>query len=241
MIAALVALGVLGLHATPIHAQVKAQFIVCIDPGHPSETSAGAVVNGLSENQLNWNVAARLSRKLNQEGILWFSTKQSLNEKVTNQRRAEMANGANRYRRPASAMLRLHCDEGSGRGYIWYYPDRTGRKGAATGPSKTVQKQSHSLAWTMNEAMKPVLNGHLKHNPIRTEASTYVGSKQGGVLTGSIYSKVPTALIEMCFINQKSDAQFIASAAGQERMAEALLVGIKRWKSVWEKANPAHR
>lgn len=237
MLAALLVVGVLGLCAAPVLAQVKPQFIVCIDPGHPSETSAGAIANGLSENQLNWNVAARLSRKLNQAGILWFSTKQTLNEKVTNQRRAEIANGANRYRRPTSAMLRLHCDEGSGRGYIWYYPDRTGRKGAVSGPSKTVQQQSHSLAWTMNEAMKPVLNGHLKYNPIRTEASTYVGSKQGGVLTGSIYSKVPTALIEMCFLNQKNDAQFIASAAGQEKMAEALLAGIKRWKTHWEKTN----
>lgn len=230
-------MGLFALHAVPLHAQTKPQFIVCIDPGHPSETSAGAVVNGLSENQLNWNVAARLSRKLNQAGILWFSTKQSLHEKVTNQRRAEIANGANRYGRPASAMLRLHCDVGSGRGYIWYYPDRAGRKGAAVGPSKTVQQQSHSLAWTMNEAMKPVLSGHLKYNPLRTEASTYVGSKQGGVLTASIYSRVPTALIEMSFINQKDDARFIASAAGQERMAEALLAGIKQWKAHWEKTN----
>lgn len=226
------------LHTGPLQAQTKKQFIVCIDPGHPSETSSGAVANGLSENQLNWSVAVRLARKLNQAGILWVSTKQNLNEKVSNQRRAEIANGDNRYRNPASAMLRLHCDVGSGRGYIWYYPDRTGRKGAVAGPSQTVQKQSHSLAWTMNEAMKPVLNGHLKYNSLRTEAGTYIGGKQGGVLTASLHSKVPTALIEMCFINQKSDARFIASASGQERMAEALFTGIKRWKIHWEKVNP---
>src|SRR5690606_21960624 len=80
--------------STGAHAQTKAkaQFIVCIDPGHPSETSAGANAGGLSENRLNWNVSVRLAQKLNKAGIAWVSTKQSLNQKVTNKRRAEIAN-----------------------------------------------------------------------------------------------------------------------------------------------------
>jgi N-acetylmuramoyl-L-alanine amidase len=230
-LAAICAAGFLAF--LPAMAQASEQFIVCIDPGHPSETSAGANANGLSENKLNWNVAVRLARKLDKAGIAWVMTKQSLNQNVTNKRRAEIANGDNRYRRPAAAFIRLHCDVGGGTGYEWYYPDRAGRKGGVTGPSKSVQIQSRSLAYTMNEGMKPVLNGHLKNNPIKTDASTFVGGKQGGVLTGSIYSQVPTALIEMCFINRKRDAQFIASTAGQEKMADALLAGIKRWKTVW--------
>jgi N-acetylmuramoyl-L-alanine amidase len=217
--------------------QPERQFIVCIDPGHPSETSAGASAHGLSENTLNWNVAVRLANKLNKAGIAWVSTKQSIKQRVTNKQRAQIANGANRYRQPAAAFIRLHCDEGSGSGYTWYFPDRTGRKGGVTGPSKSVQQSSRSLAWTMNAAMKPVLKNSLKNNPIKTDASTYVGSKQGGVLTGSIYSQVPTALIEMCFINQKNDARFIASVKGQDKMAAALLAGIKQWKTHWEKTN----
>ena len=89
----------------------------------------------------------------------------------------------------------------------------------------------------MNDAMKPVLKGHLKSNPIKTDAATFVGGKQGGVLTGSIFSKVPTALVEMCFINKKADARFIASEKGQDKMANALLAGIKKWKTAWDKAN----
>jgi len=215
----------------------KAQFIVCIDPGHPSETSAGAKANGLSENTLNWNVAVRLAKKLDKAGIRWVMTKKKVGEKVTNKRRAEIANGANAYKTATAAFIRLHCDEGGGSGFSWYYPDRAGKKGGITGPSKAVQKNSHSLAWVMNDAMKPVLKGHLKSNPIKTDAATFVGGKQGGVLTGSIYSKVPTALIEMCFINKKKDARFIASEKGQNKMADALLAGIKKWKTAWEKAN----
>lgn len=213
-----------------------AQFIVCIDPGHPSETSAGASAHGLSENTLNWQVAVRLAQKLNNAGISWVCTKEKIQQRVTNRRRAEIANGDNGYRQPAAAFLRLHCDAGGGRGFTWYYPDRAGRKGGVTGPSKSVQQWSRALAHSMNSAMQPVLKGSLRSNPIKTDASTYVGGKQGGVLTGSIHSQVPTALIEMCFINQKSDARFIGSAKGQDKMAAALLAGIKKWKTAWENA-----
>lgn len=216
--------------------QAKAQFILTLDPGHPSEISDGANANGLSENTLNWQVAVRLAAKLNKAGIPYVVTKTKIKQRVTNKRRAEIANGANRYRAKTAAFIRLHCDEGGGSGFDWYYPDRAGRKGGVTGPSKIVQQNSRALAWTMNDAMKPVLRGSLKSNPIKTDAATFVGGKQGGVLTGSIYSQVPTALLEMCFINRKADARFMASAAGQDKMAEALLAGIKKWKIAWEKS-----
>ena len=205
-------------------------FIVCIDPGHPSETSAGANAHGLSENRLNWQVAVRLAWRLHAMKIPYVLTKTHENQYVTNRRRAEIANGANHYRVPAALFIRLHCDAGSGRGFTWYYPDRAGKKQGVTGPPLAVQRSSRSAAYLMNEAMKPILRNSLKSNPIKTDASTFVGGKQGGVLTGSIFSRVPTALIEMCYINQKSDARFIASTAGQQKMAEALAAGIVSWR-----------
>jgi N-acetylmuramoyl-L-alanine amidase len=217
------------LAAQAAFAAPQKPFLVCIDPGHPSETSAGARAHGLSENRLNWQVAIRLAARLQKLGIPYVLTKQSENQLVTNRQRAEIANGANAYRIPASAFIRLHCDAGGGSGFAWFYPDRAGSKHGVTGPPREVQIASRALAHTMNEAMKAPLKGHLKANPIKTDASTFVGGKQGGVLTGSIFSRVPTALIEMCFITNKRDARFIASAAGQEKMAEALAAGIVAW------------
>ncbi len=208
------------------HAQTAKPFSVVIDPGHPSETAAGAQANGLSENRINWQVANRLATRLSKMGITTYLTKRSENQKVTNRDRAEMANNVN-----ASLLIRLHCDAGGGSGYSWYYPDRAGTKYGVTGPSKNVQLQSKRAAYTLNEAMKPVLKGYLKANSIKTDAQTGVGGKQGGVLTGSIFAKVPTALIEMAFITNKRDAQFIGSAAGQEKMSEALAAGIVAWKA----------
>lgn len=203
-------------------------FVVAIDPGHPSETARGASAHGLTENHLNWVVAVKLANKLKARGIYFVSTKQKENQLVTNRDRAEIANRAG-----AALLVRLHCDAGGGSGFCWYYPDRSARKAGVTGPSKQVQTWSREAAYTLNEAMKPVLRGSLPVNPIKTDAATGVGGKQGGVLTGSIFSKVPTALIEMCFITNRRDARFIASEAGQEKMAEALCQGILAWRTKW--------
>ncbi|HVF10964.1 MAG TPA: N-acetylmuramoyl-L-alanine amidase [Abditibacteriaceae bacterium] len=208
-----------------IRAAPARPFLVCIDPGHPSETSPGAKAHGLSENRLNWQVAVRLARRLNAMKIAYVLTKTHENQYVTNRRRAEIANTHH-----AALFIRLHCDVGSSRGFTWYYPDRAGKKQGVTGPPLDVQRSSHAAARVLNAAMKPVLRGYLKSNPIKTDASTFVGGKQGGVLTGSIFSRVPTALIEMCYINQKADSRFIASAAGQEKMAAALAAGIVAWR-----------
>lgn len=198
--------------------------IVCIDPGHPSETSSGASANGLSENRLNWQVALSLQKRLKAIGVRTVLTKSRENQMVTNRQRAEIANRAG-----AALFLRLHCDEGGGRGFTWYYPDREGRKQGVTGPPREVQIASREAAYILNESMTPILRGHLKSNPIRTDADTYIGGRQGGVLTGSIFSRVPTALLEMCFINQRGDARFIASPAGREKMAQAIATGIQRY------------
>jgi len=204
----------------------KRPFIVCIDPGHPSEISSGANAHGLSENRLNWQVAVLLMRRMNTRRITWITTKSSENQKVTNKQRADRANAVG-----ADLMIRLHCDVGGGSGFSWYYPDRSGRHGGVTGPPRSVQIASRAAAETLNAAMIPVLRGRLKSNPIKTDASTYVGGKHGGVLIGSIHSLVPTALIEMCFINNKRDAKFIDSVEGQEKMADALEAGIVAWKA----------
>jgi len=205
------------------------EFIVCIDPGHPSETSSGAAAHGLSENTLNWQVALRLAARLKARGVKYVMTKSSLHQNVTNRRRAEIANGDNIYHQPCALFLRLHCDVGGGRGYTWYYPSAPARKGNVTGPPLAICAASKKAAYTINAGMKSILAGHLEDNPVKTDKSTFVGSKQGA-LTGSIYARVPTALIEMCFINQAHDAKFIASAQGRDLMAHAIVNGILVWK-----------
>ena len=173
---------------------------------------------------MNWQVALKLKQELTRLGIKCILTKQHEKQVVTNRVRAETANKAK-----AALFVRLHCDSGRGNGFTWYYPNHSAKKEEVTGPPITVQHESKLAANSLNETMRPLLKGFLKDNPVRTDAATGVGSRQGGVLTGSVFAKVPTTLIEMCFINQKKDALFISSSKGQKKMAYAIAQGIRQY------------
>ncbi|MFP4248565.1 MAG: N-acetylmuramoyl-L-alanine amidase [Armatimonadota bacterium] len=195
---------------------------VCIDPGHPSETSAGTSgPSGVSENHINWVIARKLKSDLESAGATVVMTKQSENEHVTNRRRAEIANAAG-----ADIMIRLHCDAAPSRGFSIYAPDRQGTRYGVTGPARSVIDASTARMGPFYEGMKSVLAGTLPGRGTHGDSATYVGSRQGA-LTGSIFSEVPTLTIEMCVLTNAQDEAFISSAAGQQTMVEALRAGLE--------------
>jgi N-acetylmuramoyl-L-alanine amidase len=59
------------------------------------------------------------------------------------------------------------------------------------------------------------------------DSRTAIGSRQGA-LTGSIFSRVPVATVEMAVLTGAGDARLIASPEGQPRMADAIAAGIAR-------------
>jgi len=197
---------------------------ICIDPGHPSETSAGTSgPSGVSENRMNWQIALKLRDDLTAAGATVVMTKQSENEHVTNRRRAEIANAAG-----ADIMIRLHCDAASGRGFSIYYPDRQGTKYGVTGPSQSVIAGSKAAATPFYQAMVEALAGALPGRGVHGDSGTYVGSQQGA-LTGSIFSQVPTLTIEMVVLTNAQDEAFIRGEAGQAKMVAALRAGLERY------------
>lgn len=197
---------------------------ICVDPGHPSETSDGCqAADGTSENHINWVVGQALRRILTDRGHRVVMTKSSENQRVTNRRRAEIANEA-----LADLMIRLHCDTGGGRGFTFYYPDRPGTKDGVTGPPQAICDESGVVSTCLHAALATRLAGQLRDNGIKTDRQTAVGARQGA-LTGSIYARVPTVTIEMVFLSDAQDTAWIKSPANQERMALALTDGIERY------------
>lgn len=197
---------------------------VCIDPGHPSETSPGCTgPSGVTENHINWAIALQLKQALAQRGVHVVMTKSAENQKVTNRRRAEIANNAN-----SDIMIRLHCDAASHSGFSLYYPDRTGTKHGNTGPPGDVRSASRTAADALYRGMKSVLAGTLPGRGVHGDSATYIGSKQGA-LTGSIFSLVPVVTIEMCVLTISSDERFISSARGQQLMVKALFAGLETY------------
>lgn len=197
---------------------------ICVDPGHPSEVSAGrAVQNGLQEAAINWQVAQYLIQDLKQMGYNVECTKTCVDERVTNRHRAEIANESG-----ASLLIRLHCDTGGGSGYTLYYPNRQGRKNGKTGPPPYVIKSSAAAAKAVHKGMAAKLKGVLRDNGVKGDTATRIGSKQGA-LTGSIYSLVPTVTVEMVFLSNKANAGFIGTEKGRMKMAAALAKGISEY------------
>jgi N-acetylmuramoyl-L-alanine amidase len=194
---------------------------ICIDPGHPSETSAGTSgPSGTSENHINWVIALKLQDLLQSKGATVVLTKSAEDQKVTNRRRAEIANSAG-----ADVMIRLHCDAAPRSGFSLYYPDRQGTRYGVTGPSDGIITASRSAAQELHAGMQSVLSGVLPDRGVHGDSVTYIGSRQGA-LTGSIFSQVPVVTIEMCVLTVPSDERFITSASGQETMVEALAAGL---------------
>ncbi len=203
-------------------AKKNATAVICIDPGHPSETSAGDVVqNGTTEVHIVWLVSLKLKKLLEAEGIQVVMTKSREAEVVTNKHRATIANNAK-----ADLMIRLHCDASADSGYAVYAPDRQGTVQGVTGPSQEVINRSRAAAKIVHQGLQPLLDGILKDGGVRGDSQTYVGSKQGA-LTGSIFSEVPAVLIEMVVLSNKNDADFIKAEEGQQKMAKAIAEGLK--------------
>ena len=194
---------------------------ICIDPGHPSENGIGTKGKKTTEVNVAWEVALKLKELLAERGYTVILTKSKERESVTNRTRADIANKAG-----VDLMVRLHCDAGKGSGHATYYPTTTGRTGSHRGPSKEVIAASKAAATKFQPAFATALRGSLKNGGLHSDKKTLIGSRQGA-LTGSIFSKVPVLLIEMCVLQNSKDEAFIASNSGKLKMASAIRAGIE--------------
>jgi N-acetylmuramoyl-L-alanine amidase len=73
-----------------------------------------------------------------------------------------------------------------------------------------------------------VLAGKLRLNQVKTDSQTLVGSRQGA-LTGSVFAQVPTVVIEMIYLSNPSDAEFIRSDENRDLVAKGILEGIRNF------------
>jgi N-acetylmuramoyl-L-alanine amidase len=69
------------------------------------------------------------------------------------------------------------------------------------------------------------LDGLLKDRGMHPDTKTRIGGIQGA-LTGSIYSKVPVVLVEMCVLTNPHDEAVIASKSGVQKIAAAMADGV---------------
>ena len=198
------------------------QNVLVLDPGHPSETSAGnQLIDGLREVDVNWDLCRELATELRRESSLSILlTRRQKDELSTNKARAQIANAAG-----AFLFLRVHCDAGKGSGFTIYYPDRPGSAQGESGPPLEICRRSEVAAKAFHTAFKAVLQGRLKDNGMRPDSQTYVGSKQGA-LTGSVFARVPVVLVELLYLTNPQDRRFLRSEQGRKALLQAMKAGI---------------
>lgn len=123
-------------------------------------------------------------------------------------------------------MVRLHCDASTDTGFATYFPDHQGRSHGLTGPSRDVIRSTGSIAHLFHRVLARGLKGLLKDNGLKSDDQTAVGRSQGA-LTGSIFSKVPVVLVEMCVLTNRHDEALMVSARGQKAMVRALAKAVE--------------
>ena len=227
----------IGRPAAQVNSRPAKPKIVCIDPGHPSENGSGSTGKHISEVQAAWQVAVKLKSLLVGKGIKVVMTKTAENQVVKNRIRAEIANRAY-----ANLAVRLHCESDGFFGFAVYFPDRQGTVDGVTGPAPEVIEASRSAAKPIHDALVTGLKGILRDRGLKVDIETRVGSKQGA-LTGSIYSKVPVVLVEMCVLSNAKDEAFIISPEGQAKMVQSLAAGVQaalKQKSQPKKSSTSH-
>ena len=200
---------------------VCAAPVICIDPGH-SKATVGTRGRKLIEYQICWTMALKLKAELTKRGYAVVLAKPNRDVNTPTEDRARLASKVH-----AALFLRLHCDAGNESGIATFFPAQQGTALGTTGPAPAVLKASRQAAHLFHHDLIKTLHGALHNRGIRTDAQTAVGSKQGGALTGSIFSEVPVILVEMCVLQQKNDEAFLASPHGQNLLTRALADGVQ--------------
>ena len=205
----------------------NSNITIVIDPGHSSTGTSGnepvspnssttKLKDGLGatgsytnipEHKTNMSVALLVKKELTSKGYNVILTKQDVAESKSNIERADVGNKNN-----ADLVVRIHADSAENSsisGASMHVP-------ANNEYTSSFYKISKSYGTT-------ILNTYVNE----------IGIKNRGVierndLTGFNWSKVPVVLIEMGFLSNKEDDNFVSNTANHPKIAKAISDGIDK-------------
>ncbi len=205
----------------------KREQIVVIDAGHQAEGSSAKEPNGPgsdemkaevswgsegaysgAEHALNLEVALLLRDELIARGYSVVMIRETADVNISNMKRAEIANKYN-----AAAYVRVHAN---------YYDDLS-MNGAMT--------ICHSESNPYPDCVATYEESRLLSELVLQSFCKATGMKQLEIremdnMTGTNWSKVPTTIVEMGFLSNKSDDMLMATRFFKEQAAEGLADGL---------------
>ena len=205
----------------------NSNITIVIDPGHSSTGTSGnepvspnssttKLKDGLGatgsytnipEHKTNMSVALLVKKELTSKGYNVILTKQDVAESKSNIERADVGNKNN-----ADLVVRIHADSA----------ENSSISGASMHVSGNNEYTS-SFYKISKSYGTTILNTYVDE----------IGIKNRGVierndLTGFNWSKVPVVLIEMGFLSNKEDDNFVSNTANHPKIAKAISDGIDK-------------
>ncbi|MBN1289043.1 MAG: PASTA domain-containing protein [Actinobacteria bacterium] len=198
-------------------------YTVCLDPGHStgcpaSETDPATGLNiadnsgAAGELASNWEVAVKTKDQLEQAGYTVKMTKNRADTYASLRTRADIGN-------TCSIVIRIHFDPGL---HALLYP-AAGQFKQNGSSIKYVDPDVAAGSARLANAMYPYLQG-VGINSLQNDCGG-TSSNSGSAFVGSVLSTVPVVMIE------NDPAMVRGNPAGQDRVAAAILQGVKAYFS----------
>ena len=216
-------------NSTAVPSSSTRQFIVCIDPGHQgswvdmsaqepmapgssqtkNKATTGTTGNysKIPEYQVNLEVSLVLQKELASRGYKVVMTREDNDKAISNKERAEFATSAN-----ADITIRIHANSDnspSAAGALTMAPTSSN-----TYLDKDIIEKSNTLA-------SCVIDSYCNATGLANK-----GVISADNLTGTNWSTIPVAVLEMGFMSNQKDDLYITDSANHETMARGIADGI---------------
>lgn len=216
-------------NSTTVPSSSTRQFTVCIDPGHQgswvdmsaqepmapgssqtkNKATTGTTGNysKVPEYQVNLEVSLVLQKELASRGYKVVMTREDNDKAISNKERAEFATSAN-----ADITIRIHANSDnspSAAGALTMAPTSSN-----TYLDKDIIEKSNTLA-------SCVIDSYCNATGLANK-----GVISADNLTGTNWSTIPVAVLEMGFMSNQKDDLYITDSANHETMARGIADGI---------------
>jgi N-acetylmuramoyl-L-alanine amidase len=222
---------------------------VVLDPGHGGH-DPGAKANGLSEAELTLDVALRLQKLLEKQGVEVIMTR-STDVFIPLEERTRIANRAE-----ADLFLSIHANASRNtkahgvETYFLNFATSADAEAVAARENAGSVQAMHKLpeivrAITLNNKLDEsrdfadmVQRAMVRRLSTRKKDLRNIGVKQAPFVV-LIGASMPSVLAEMSFVTNKPEATLLKTGAYRQHIAEALMDGIVKYQQSLKRARPS--
>jgi N-acetylmuramoyl-L-alanine amidase len=214
---------------------------IVLDPGHGGKDPGAVGVGGITEKDVVLSVAKKLAGKLKREMGMDVVLTRKDDTFIPLEDRTAMANAEE-----ADLFISLHMNaspNGDARGIETYYLDKTTDEAAlrlAARENGTSRKNVSDLQFILSDMTQNLkledsitLAHRLQGSMVSGLAGKIGEVKDLGVKKGPFYvlvlAKMPSVLVEMFFITNKTEGRVMSRESYQDAVVDALYEGIRKY------------